>query len=173
MLLSSNRVTHWHGAIAITPVTPSVIATAICMGAATSEYRYQIVLMFLGSDPCVCNNWRLRQKFPPPFVGGPRQGCEVELCTPRAGARVATSPQALLHTTAPLQPAAPTRLPPRIPIKLVTHSSPWPTSTGGPSTLTRWTRTAPPTSTLALSHLLSSPYLPPMSRTPPSKYGSC
>ena len=67
---------------------------------ATSEYGYRIVLMLLDSNPCLCNNWRLRQKFPPPFVCGPRQGCEVELCTPRAGARVATSPQALLHDRA-------------------------------------------------------------------------
>jgi hypothetical protein len=150
MLLSPtsrcDRLIHCFGLIAVVPVTPLLVATATSIVPKTFKYRYRVVQAVMNADPCLCDNWRLRQKEapaafgsrdPPRLEGGAR-------CTPR---RTATSPQAPKHTSTPLQPPARTLPPSHTPTTPIPLPSQWPTSTGGRSTSTPSIPTAPPTST--------------------------
>lgn len=138
-----DRLTHCFGPIAVVPVTPLSVATATSIVSKTFKYRCRVVLAVMSADPCLCDIWR--QKLPPPF--GSRDPPRPEggaRCTPR---RTATSPQAPKHTSTPLQPPLRTLQPSPTPIVPTVLPSEWPTSTGGRSTLTPSTRTAPPTLT--------------------------
>jgi hypothetical protein len=120
------------------------------------------------ADPCLCDGWVLRDVVGAAFGGRDLGGVETVAAPHDAELQprhsfIVVDLNANSHQRSQ---CGYTTTPPH-------QQSPWPTSTGGPSTLMPWTPTAPPTSTSAPSLPPSRPCRPPTSRVMRSKYGNC